>query len=150
MYKNNFFMVKKEAESGKFYGYASVFNTEDSQGDIILNGAFHRTLKNNNENIKLLLQHDRNSIIGETILLREDVVGLYVEGRIYLEKQLGWNTFCFTKNNLLSGLSIGYRVNDFNHDAKGRRVIKSLDLFEISIVSSPANRFSRIIYCKSK
>ncbi|MDR1494474.1 MAG: HK97 family phage prohead protease [Rickettsiales bacterium] len=140
--------IEKFDESGKFYGYANVFNVEDSQGDIVLNGAFSKTLRDA-RNIKLLFQHNPKDVMGQITLLREDVLGLYVEGRIHLEDQLGKNIYRYIQNDLLNGLSIGYSVNDSSIDGRGRRLIKSLTLLEISLVSSPANRFSKIIYCKS-
>ena len=37
--------LKMEGETGKFSGYASVWNGVDSYGDTILKGAFETTLK---------------------------------------------------------------------------------------------------------
>jgi HK97 family phage prohead protease len=146
-WKNN--RIRKLDDDGRFYGYASVFNVEDSQGDIILNGAFSKTLARNRE-IKLLLQHSQGDVIGDILSLREDPMGLYVDGRINIESRLGGKTYQYVKNGLLCGLSIGYSVVDSHYDGRGRRVIGSLELIEISLVSAPANRFSKILYCKSR
>ncbi|MDR3079077.1 MAG: HK97 family phage prohead protease [Rickettsiales bacterium] len=140
---------RRPEESGKFYGYASVFNVEDSQGDIVLSGAFSKTLKASRD-IRLLFQHSQTDELGKITLLREDAVGLYVEGRISTEGRLGRSVYSYAKSNLLNGLSIGYSVENSYFDGRGRRVIRSLNLLEISLVSFPANRFSRIIHCKSR
>ncbi|MDR1426073.1 MAG: HK97 family phage prohead protease [Rickettsiales bacterium] len=134
---------------GEFYGYANIFNVEDSQGDIILNGAFSKTLRKNRE-IKLLLQHRQRDVIGCISSLKEDFLGLYVAGKIDRGSKLGDTVYGYVKSNLLNGLSIGYIADDCHRDGRGRRIIESVDLLEISLVSSPANRFSKIIYCKSK
>jgi HK97 family phage prohead protease len=133
---------------GRFYGYASVFNVEDSYGDIILNGAFSKTIGSRASNPRLLWQHQSNGVVGEIETLWEDVVGLYVVGKIYLDSELGKKLYCYVLNNIVNGLSIGYSVDDCSFDARGRRIIKAISLFEISIVTLPANRFCEIISCK--
>ncbi|MDR1498700.1 MAG: HK97 family phage prohead protease [Rickettsiales bacterium] len=143
-YKENGNVV---ATKGVFYGYASVFNVEDSHHDIILNGAFTNSLKTRCVNsVDLLWQHDSNNKIGKFSILREDPIGLYVEGKITEGND---NIYSYVKSGFVNGLSIGYRVNDFYIDDNGRRIIKSLDLIEISIVNFPANKHSNITHCKS-
>jgi HK97 family phage prohead protease len=132
---------------GRFYGYASVFNVEDSYGDIILNGAFSKTLENLGK-IRLLWQHHSDYVIGEIEVLREDVVGLYIVGKIHLDSELGSRLYCYVMNNIINGLSIGYRVDSCTFDANDRRIIRAISLFEISIVTLPANKFCEIISCK--
>lgn len=148
---------------GKFYGYASVFNVEDCYGDIVLNNAFQATLQKKRE-LPLLWQHDWDYPIGYIDKLREDYVGLYVEGHIWSGESNGNNAkfngnsnkyeisgeiYGCVKNQLINGLSIGYRVNEANYDERGRRILVSVDLLEISVVAFPANRFSNIMYCKA-
>ena len=52
------------------------------------------------------------------------------------------------KSKAVNGLSIGYKVNDFEYDQNTRK-LKDIELFEISIVTFPANKYSNITYCKS-
>ena len=66
-YKNTTAQNKFTSEDGKFYGYASIFNTVDSYNDIIINGAFKDTLIHNKNNIKLCWQHNANKVIGKFI-----------------------------------------------------------------------------------
>ena len=73
-------------------------------------------------------------------------IGLYIEGKVNYVKY--YKVYSLIKNNLLNGLSIGYIANKFTFDPKGRRIIKSLDLIEVSLVLSPANKLSNVIYCK--
>jgi HK97 family phage prohead protease len=141
-------ITSKTDNRGRFYGYASVFNVEDSCGDIILNGAFSKTIRNRTGTLNLLWQHYRDSVVGEIETLWEDVVGLYVIGKIYTNDELGKKLYCYVINKLIGGLSIGYSINDCTFDARGRRIIKAIDLFEISIVTMPANKFCEIISCK--
>ena len=138
-------LEKNTDEIGLFFGYASIFNLEDSCKDIIINKAFKDTITKN-KTIPLLWQHDRNKIIGNIYNLREDYIGLYIEGKVNYVKY--YKIYSLIKNNLLNGLSIGYIANKFTFNPKGRRIIKSLDLIEVSLVLSPANKLSNVIYCK--
>ena len=56
--------MKSLSEEGVFAGYASVFNVVDSQKDMILPGAFFKTLQRGKQEIKLLWQHQMNEPIG--------------------------------------------------------------------------------------
>ena len=132
----------KNQDNGFFCGYASVFNTVDSYDDIILNGAFNNSIKYNN--IKLCWQHNINNIIGSINILKEDSVGLYIEGQINRK-----DIYSYVKNGVIDGLSIGYNVNKSYIDSKNRRVLQDIDLKEISIVSFPANKHANITYCKA-
>lgn len=131
-------------ENGIFYGYASVFNVEDSYNDIILNGAFKKSLKNKNiADIELLWEHDKQKPIGKFNIIREDSVGLYVEGKID-----DISKYSYIKSSFINGLSIGYKVDDCYFDDKGRRILKDVNLIEISVVNYPANKYSNISYCR--
>ena len=145
-YKNNTIKTSLRNEDGTFYGYASIFNVTDSYNDVIINGAFKDTLINNKE-IQLCWQHDSNKVIGKFNIIKEDDIGLYVEGKIDINNNK--NIYSYVKNELVNGLSIGYTVNNCYTDKKGRRVLTSINLKEISIVSFPVNKHSNIIYCKS-
>ncbi len=67
---------------GRFCGYASVFNRRDSGGDIVLPGAFAKSLAKRGERIRLLFQHDPKEPVGIWESLREDAHGLFVTGRL--------------------------------------------------------------------
>lgn len=90
--KHLFYGLKHINNSGKFCGYASVFNIEDSCKDTIIPGAFKNTLKRKNikSDIKLLWQHIANKPIGFLEIVKEDAIGLYIEGQIMLDIQQGF------------------------------------------------------------
>lgn len=99
----------------------------------------------------MLWQHSQDKPIGYFEVIKEDSIGLYVEGQIMLDIQQGLEAYNLIKSGSVSGLSIGYRVNDSEYDVKtGNRIIKDIDLFEISVVTFPANQYSNITYCKNK
>lgn len=151
--KNIYYEIKEADGAGQFSGYASVFNIEDSYHDIILPSAFSRTLQRENakDEIKMLWQHSHDKPIGHFNVIKEDSVGLYVEGQIMLDIQQGREAYELIKQKSVSGLSIGYIVRDADYDSKNNiRIIKDIELFEISIVTFPANKYSNILQCKSR
>ncbi|MDD2840094.1 MAG: HK97 family phage prohead protease [Rickettsiales bacterium] len=151
--KNVSLEIKSIDSYGKFCGYASVFNIKDSYNDIVLPLAFKKTLqkKNAKKDIKLLWQHSQDKPIGYFEVIKEDSVGLYVEGKIMLDVRQGMEAYNLIKAKSVSGLSIGYMVKMAEYDKKDNtRLLKEIELFEISVVTFPANEYSNITYCKSR
>ncbi|MDR3290286.1 MAG: HK97 family phage prohead protease [Rickettsiales bacterium] len=146
--KNSFLELKYFNNFGKICGYASVFNIEDSYNDIILPSAFKNTLLQDGD-IKMLWQHDITKPIGYFDVIREDDIGLYIEGQILLNTMEGKNAFELIKTKSVSGLSIGYFAIDFSYTKDNKRVLKEIELKEISIVTFPANKHSKITYFKN-
>lgn len=139
--------INRINNNGFFIGYASIFNIEDSYKDLVLPNAFANSLKNKNlEDIKMLWQHNPETIIGKYININEDYMGLKVEGQINLSNKNIVSDLI--KNNYIKGLSIGYRVINADYDKKGRRILKNINLIEISLVKFPANKFAKIIFYK--
>ena len=143
--------IKTLDEEGVFAGYASVFNIVDSQQDVILPGAFRATLTGRKVDIKLLWQHDMREPIGVVEELREDANGLYVKGRLLLEVTRAREAYTLLKRGVVSGLSIGYSPTRWKRDEKsGIRRLEALDLWEISLVTFPANAAARVTVVKHK
>lgn len=151
--KNASLEIKNIDSYGKFCGYASVFNVKDSYNDIVLPSAFKKTLqkKSIKKDIKLLWQHSQDKPIGYFEIIKEDPIGLYVEGKIMLDIQQGMEAYNLIKTKSVSGLSIGYMVKEAEYSKNdSTRLLKEIDLFEISVVTFPANEFSNITFCKSR
>lgn len=144
-FKNLDFKTHILDDKGSFSGYASVFNVRDSYYDIILPGAFHDTLC---RSIKLLWQHEITKPIGKITKILEDTKGLFIEAKLDLSTQYGWEAYSLLKSKSIDGLSIGFIVKDYFYDDEGIRMIKSLDLYEISVVTMPANEESKVIEVK--
>jgi HK97 family phage prohead protease len=140
--------VKTLGGDGIFTGYASVFGELDQQNEIVAAGAFSRTLskwRRQNRTPALLWMHDPTQPIGIWQSVREDASGLLVEGRLALRTQKGGEAYELLKLGALTGLSIGYRVVSSQIDAKRKaRILTDVDLFEISLVTFPANEAARV------
>jgi HK97 family phage prohead protease len=117
-----------------------------------LPNSFKETLEERDikKSIKLLWQHSAEEPIGYFDVIREDNVGLYVEGKILLDIEKGREAYSLIKTGAISGLSIGYNVKKAKFDDNnGTRIISKIDLWEISVVTFPANKLSNITFCKS-
>lgn len=136
--------VKGVSDAGVFEGHGSVFNVEDSYGDIVMPGAFKRTLEEHQAEGTLpamLWQHRSDEPIGVYTEMREDANGLYVKGQIVLETTRGREAHALLKAKAIRGLSIGFVNRDSSRDdATGIRKVKDVDLWEVSLVTFPANR----------
>lgn len=145
--------VKAVGGDGVFIGYASIFGHIDQQNEIVAPGAFARSLKQwrmQNRTPAMLWMHDPTLPIGLWVSVREDTNGLHVEGRLALRTQKGAEAYELLRLGALTGLSIGYRVVASRIDAKRKaRVLTDVDLFEISLVTFPANEAARVSDVKS-
>lgn len=140
--------VKRLTENGEFAGYGSVFDVIDSYADVIAKGAFTTTLSKWAERGRypsLLWQHDQSQPIGTYTAMREDDRGLYVEGKLALKTRQGAEAYELLQIGAITGLSIGFITVDqeFNSNSDVR-VIKEVDLWEVSLVTFPANDAARI------
>ena len=134
---------EEDKDYGTFEGYGSVFGNKDLGNDVIERGAFIKSLKRRKpQNVKLLYQHKSDMPIGVFDEIREDDHGLVVKGRLALKTQAGAEAYELLKMGALDGLSIGFRVNpkEVSYDKRGnKRIIKEVDLMEVSLVTFPMN-----------
>ncbi len=143
--------IKTLERDGHFAGYASVFDVPDSQRDVIVRGAFEKSLSQHRDRIRLLWQHNHQEPIGVFTHLFEDQRGLYVEGRLMTSITRAKEAYLLLKSGSINGLSIGYIPTRHHYDVhKNLRFITELDLWEISLVTFPANDAARVTVVKSQ
>ena len=132
--------------SGRFAGYASVFHKLDEGGDIVLPGAFRKSLGlRGKHRIKMLFQHDPKDPVGTWDTIREDDYGLYVEGRLVPEVPRAEALRRLIARGAVDGLSIGFRTVKATREGRsGNRRLHEVDLWEISIVTFPMMDLARI------
>ncbi|QOD13520.1 HK97 family phage prohead protease [Psychrobacter sp. 28M-43] len=148
------FDVKAIEDDGTFSGYCSVFDVEDSYGDVVKAGAYAETIKEWAEKGKMppvLWQHGRGDVIGVWTKLVEDEKGLYGEGRLLIKDVTkAREAHALMKHGAIDGLSIGYRVRKWSfNEEDGVLELLDIDLKEISIVTFPANEDSLVDNIKS-
>lgn len=130
-------------------GYASTFGNVDSVNDVIVAGAFTKSL--GKRKVKLFYQHDWNKVIGKILEIREDAKGLYIKAEL-ATTPLAEEVYSLLKMGALDSFSIGFSIlkGGYEYDAKkGVRYIKEADLFEVSVVSIPANEKAVVTAVKS-
>jgi HK97 family phage prohead protease len=127
------------APDGTVEGYASLFGEIDQARDMVMPGAFERSLKVRGvRRIPMLFQHDPAEPVGVWLELREDHRGLYAKGRLIPEVARGRELYALLKAGTADGLSIGFRTVKGRLDPKTRiRKLDVIDLWEISIVTFP-------------
>lgn len=147
----DFGLALKHVEGdGKFSGYASTFLVTDSYQEQVAPGAFAQSLaeiKATGRPLPVLWQHKSDQPIGVYDTLVEDAKGLRVEGHLLKDDvTLAREAFALMKAGAVSGLSIGYYVREDSYDEKTRiRILRRVDLVEISLVTFPSNPEARIL-----
>lgn len=147
------FEVKAVNDDGTFEGYGSVFGVVDSYKEIVAQGAFSESLaalKSQSRMPALLWQHRSGEPIGVYTEMLEDHIGLHVKGRLALKTARGAEAHELLRMKALSGLSIGFITREDSYDkVAGIRTLKKVDLWEVSLVTFPANDAARISAVKT-
>ncbi len=141
-------------KKGVFDGYASVFNTVDYHQDVVMRGAFMKSLNQWHQKLQtplLLWQHNPNEPVGYCLNLAEDHHGLAIRGQILTSFKRGSEAYTLIKSRRISGLSIGY-IPTQTQTIPGQnvRVLMEIDLREISLVTIPANPHAEILSVKQQ
>lgn len=139
--------IKTDDESRTVEGWASTFGNMDSYGDIVMPGAFVDSIKERMP--KMLWQHDSAQPVGVWTGAAETAQGLYVKGSL-LDTTLGNDVYKMLKAGAITDMSIGYATKeaDYDHDT-GVRKLKKVDLWEVSLVTFPANDKANITMVKA-
>lgn len=150
---------------GTFEGYGSVFGVTDSYNDVIVKGAFKSTLKEwkaTKKLPKMLLQHGGGGFfasnaddmvpVGKWNEMYEDDYGLFMRGRLFdIDTDRARATYAAMKEGELDGLSIGFRTRKSKIDDETHiRTLTDIQLFEVSVVTFPANDPARVTGVKSE
>lgn len=128
-------------------GYASFFGEVDRGGDVVVRGAYAKSLaalKAAGGQVKMLWQHDPAQPIGVWDEVCEDARGLHVKGWLLTDIARGREAARLIEAGALDGLSIGYRTVTAVKDDRGRRLLKELELWEVSLVTFPMLPSARV------
>lgn len=140
---------------GRVEGYASVFNNVDLGLDVVVKGAFKKTLKDNKGKVIILADHDPSKPIGWNTEGVEDEYGLKVKGDLNLDVQLAKERYSLAKQAFKigapTGLSIGYTTIKSEPDGENPRIrrLTELKLWEYSFVTFPMNMEAMLTAAKS-
>ena len=143
--------VAQMEEDGTFRGYASLFNRIDLGRDLVLPGAFRRSIRQRGvRGIRMLYQHDPSQVIGTWRTVREDAAGLFVEGHLSPDVARAREVRSLMRAGALDGLSIGFHTVRATKNAQtGVRSIIEADLWEVSVVTFPMLPDARVAEVKA-
>lgn len=154
-----------DGDAGSFEGYASVFGTIDSYGDTIERGAYTDTIPQFLTRGFIGWGHDWNEPIGIVTSAAEDGKGLFIQGQFHSDPDA--QKFRMRANERVQagkfmGLSIGYEAQAYEmrtvaepfRDKWGElsdkvRALTKIRLFEVSLVTVPAEENSGVTSIKS-
>lgn len=130
--------IREVSTDGTFEGYLSKFNDEDMMGDVVLPGAFAKSLKEKGPKRPLLWQHSAWEPIG-VLTAKEDNVGLLITGNLNLDVQRAREAHSLLKQRAVTGLSQGFVPEEWTPRKTGAgRDLKVIDLWEGSLATFPA------------
>ncbi|MGV0627201.1 HK97 family phage prohead protease [Mycolicibacter minnesotensis] len=145
-------------EEGQFTAYASVFGNVDSYGDVVMPGAFTKTLaewtKSGNP-IPLLFGHnmsDPDYNLGGVVSAEEDAVGLKIIAQLDLENPKAAQTYRMLKGRRINQMSFAYdeiESGPATHDGNHVWELRELKVYEVSVVTIGANQETEILAVKS-
>lgn len=140
--------LKWNDEDWRVSGYASVFNSVDKVGDTILPGAFLKSLEERGRPA-MHFEHLRWATPGMWTKAEEDDHGLKVTGQLTRDHSLAKDLRASLRHGTVRGLSIGFVLKD--SEQKGdNRIIKEVDLFEVSFTAQPAEPQAVVTAWKSE
>ena len=139
----------KANEAGSISGFFSTYDKEpDSYGDIIDPGAFTETLKKREESghpFPLCWNHDFSAVIGAVDSVKDTEKGPFIEAH-FLDTQLAQDVRKMLQSGAVYQFSFAYdvlgnRAPTQEEQEKGvTNVLTKVDVFEISVVTVPANQ----------
>lgn len=134
------------AEDGTISGLAWPFGSPDRMGDEIMPGAF----KGAKAPLPMLAFHDPAAPVGAWSSVAETAKGLEVSGRLLVEDiPAAKEMRALVKAGAVAGLSIGFVTKKAEAKKGGGRIIKAVDVVEVSLVTVPAHPGAKVTAVKS-
>lgn len=141
----SFLMKDADVQGRTIIGYASTFGNKDRVGDVVVRGAFKKTIAER----KPKVFYNHMYPIGSPIKLEEDSKGLLTESKISATPK-GDEILELVKDGVINEMSIMYEVVKREVDEEeGTTYLKELKLYEYGPVDFPANEQAVIEGVKS-
>ena len=152
IHKASRFEVKESNDDARTVkGYASYFGNLDTDMDVIKKGAFKKTIKEGpfkDGLVKLWAQHKMDKPIGVIKNLYEDEKGLVIEATFGTHRD-GEDYYRMTKEGIIDRFSVGFQKIQGDRNEKGGYDITEIKLWEVSMVTIPANQEAKVTDVKS-
>jgi HK97 family phage prohead protease len=136
-------------DPGELDGYVSVFGNVDQDGDIVLPGAFKKTLDDwsrSKQSLPLIADHQLSTegVIGSVVQAKEDGVGLRVRARFSSDAKAQSIRTKMIEGHI-KGMSFTYQaVRHYLGSMAGKsvRYLQELKLFEATVTPFPVNQMA--------
>lgn len=138
-----------DGKQGIVSGYFASFGNKDSDGDIIVKGAFKKTLAEKRDRIQHLFNHNTDALIGRVMEIYEDEKGLGFTSKMS-KTDVGQRALAYYEEGILREHSIGFSVirYEIDNDAKATKLTE-LRLYEGSAVTWGANEMTPVTGIKA-
>jgi HK97 family phage prohead protease len=138
----------KALESGQFEGYGSTFGNVDLGGDVVMKGAFKKSLqrwKSENDLPQMFWMHKPDQVPGKWLDMSEDSKGLKVTGKV-IATTIGQDLKIMLDEKAVKALSIGFSLDsqEAYEFRDGARLLHEINLWEVSPVTMPMNPKAKI------
>jgi len=148
-------VIDADEAKGVVTGYFSIFGNVDDGQDIVMPGAFKKTISENGHSGKNriihLFNHDPDKIMGKPYLLKEDNVGLYFETK-FTKTQLGKDVLQWYIDGVIDEHSMGYEsIKSMFPDEVNKPMLRELHevkLWEGSTVTWGMNELAKAVSVK--
>ena len=134
------FEYQLDTKSMTFKGYASTFGNIDSDNDIIMPGAFTKSIKEAfpANKVKVLRDHIWENLIGKPGHMEQDSKGLFTETKLS-KTTLGLDTMILLEDEVIDKMSIGFWIPQGKSFKRkdGVKEISEVALMEYSLVTFP-------------
>ncbi|MET9604503.1 HK97 family phage prohead protease [Streptomyces sp. NPDC006512] len=150
--------AEQNGDTGTVTALVSVFGNEDSVGDVVLPGAFQKSLddwQGSGNSMPVLWSHrmdDPNMVIGHVTKAEETAEGLQVTAQLDLDSPNGAQVYKLLKGRRIKNWSFAYDVKSGGFaERDGRKVyeLRELKLHEVSPCIIGANQETRTDDVKS-
>jgi len=159
--------AKTDAGVTTIEGYASVWGSRNSFGEVFVPGAFSDVIENRQASLVMGYMH--RDAIGRWTTAREDEEGLFLGGPVS-DTSLGRDASVLVRDGAMTGLSIGFLPAEVQFAGPGERVtfqtpfgtrsyqfddytiyvVKVAELAEASLVMAPSDDDARVLAVRSK
>jgi HK97 family phage prohead protease len=146
--------IELKEDSGQVEAVFSLFNSLDSDGDVVVPGAVKSGFKNNQ--VPMVWSHKWDMPIGKGTIAQDDNKAVF-KGEFFMDTESGKEAYNLVKNmGDMQQWSFGYKVND-SEFAKAKtqdgetnaRYLKDLTVYEVSPVLVGANQDTYTLAIKS-
>jgi len=147
--------IELKDDSGQVEAVFSIFNSLDSDGDVVMPGAVKSGFKNNQ--VPMVWSHKWDMPIGKGTIAQDDDKAVF-KGEFFMDTESGKEAYNLVKNmGDMQQWSFGYKVNDSDfgkaNDKVGEetnaRYLKDLTVYEVSPVLVGANQDTYTLAIKS-